>query len=135
MPRKRVLSVGQCSYDHGQITRHLDRAFAADVEGADSHAQALEAVRTRGPFGLVLVNRVGDRDGAPGLTLIEALKADPATAAIPVMLVSNYADAQAQAQERGALPGFGKAELGKPEADTRIAAALAAADQPGAGTP
>ena len=31
------------------------------------------------------------------------------------MLVSNYADAQREAVEAGAEPGFGKASLGRPE--------------------
>jgi hypothetical protein len=30
---------------------------------------------------------------------------------VPVMLVSNYENAQAEAQAVGALPGFGKADL------------------------
>jgi hypothetical protein len=32
-----------------------------------------------------------------------------------MMLVSNYADAQADAVKAGALPGFGKRELGSPK--------------------
>lgn len=127
MSQPRVLSVGQCGFDHGLLSRHLQRAFGAQVERADTHAEAVQALASQGPFALVLVNRVGDRDGAPGLALIERLQADPATAGVPLMLVSNYADAQAEAQRRGALPGFGKAELGRPEVDARIAAALAQA--------
>src|SRR5581483_3006970 len=92
--RYRVLSVGQCGYDHGQISRQLGRSLGADVQPAANAAEALEALRKRGPFDLVLVNRVGDRDGEPGVELIRALKADPALAAVPVMLVSNYEDAQ-----------------------------------------
>jgi len=39
---------------------------------------------------------------------------------VPVMLVSNFADAQAQAVESGALPGFGKAALNAPETLARL---------------
>ena len=120
----RILSVGQCSADHGSISRHLARTLDAHVVGAGTAAEALTALRA-GPFQLVLVNRVGDADGAPGLDLIRSLKAAPELAAVPVMLVSNYADAQAQAVGLGALPGFGKAQLADPETGQRLKAALA----------
>ncbi len=110
MPNPRVLDVGQCSMDHGSIARHLRSAYGADVARAHSTADALRAVRSGG-FDLVLVNRVLDSDGSPGLDLIRALKADPALAEVPVMLVSNYPDAQTEAGGLGALPGFGKGDL------------------------
>lgn len=124
VPRPRILSVGQCGYDHGQIARQLGKHLDAEVANAATHAQALAALKSQG-FDLVLVNRVGDADGAPGLDLIQTLKSDPATAAVPVMLVSNYADAQAEAVALGALPGFGKSELGS-GAPERLRTALAA---------
>ena len=62
-------------------------------------------------YDLVLVNRVLDEDGSSGLELIRALKHDPALADVPVMLVSNHADAQEAAFDLGASPGFGKASL------------------------
>ncbi len=115
MPRPRILSVGQCGYDHGQITRQLSQNFDAEVVAADTHAEALDAL-DESAFDLVLVNRVGDADGAPGLDLIRALKAraGSASAAPAVVLVSNFADAQAQARSLGALDGFGKSDLGRP---------------------
>jgi len=119
----RILSVGQCSADHGSISRHLASTLDARVVGAGTAAEALAALRT-GSFDLVLVNRIGDADGAPGLELIRSLKAAPELAAIPVMLVSNYADAQAQAVGLGALPGFGKAELAAPTTGERLKAVL-----------
>jgi two-component system chemotaxis response regulator CheY len=70
------------------------------------------------------VNRVSDADGSPGIELIRALKADPGLAGVPVMLVSNYADAQAQAVALGALPGFGKADLTAPETTEKLRSAL-----------
>lgn len=112
MARPRVLSVGQCGMDHGSIRRYLERHFEADVQAADTRDEALEALR-EGSYDLVLVNRIGDRDGSPGLALIQALKADPALAEVPVMLVSNLSDAQAEAESLGALPGFGKAALSR----------------------
>ena len=123
MTRPRILSVGQCGFDHARIAGTLSRALDAEVARADTAAEALAALRPGG-FALVLVNRVGDRDGAPGLDLIRAMKADSSLAATPVMLVSNYPDAQAAAESLGAAPGFGKAELGSPRALERLRAAL-----------
>ena len=128
MPRPRILSVGQCGYDHGGLSRRLGHSLDAEVVPAATHPEALDALRDRGPFDLVLVNRVGDRDGAPGLDLIRALKADPDLADLPVMLVSNFAHAQDEAVALGALPGFGKAELGSPSVLDRLRAALPDAD-------
>src|SRR4051794_41085510 len=100
--RPRILSVGQCGYDHGQISRQLGRHREAEVVAAATHAEALAALQ-QGGVDLVLVNRIGDRDGASGLDLIRAMKADPRTSAVPVMLVSNLADAQDEAVGLGAI--------------------------------
>lgn len=124
MPPRKVLSVGQCGYDHGSLSRYLQSSFQARVSAADTHTQALDLIRRDGPFDLVLVNRVGDRDGAPGLDLIRSLKADPELASIPVMLVSNYESAQNDAVTLGALPGFGKSEVGRESASDRLRDAL-----------
>jgi CheY-like chemotaxis protein len=113
MSGKRVLSIGQCLADHGAIERTLHQNFGAEVEAADTPAEASDKLRET-TFDLVLVNRILDRDGSSGLEVISQLKRDDALHAIPVILVSNYPDAQEQAQNRGALPGFGKANLGQP---------------------
>ena len=68
----------------------------------------------------MLVNRILDRTGEEGLDFIRDLKADPALASVPVMLVSNFADAQRQAVELGARPGFGKDAIGRPETVTAL---------------
>ncbi|HYW80014.1 MAG TPA: response regulator, partial [Thermoguttaceae bacterium] len=65
-------------------------------------------------FDLVLVNRRIEDDNSDGLAVIEQIKADPHLAETPVMMLSNYAEAQAAALAAGAEPGFGKAELGHP---------------------
>jgi two-component system chemotaxis response regulator CheY len=112
MSRHRILSVGQCGFDHGQISRTLSRSLDAEVVRSDTHAEALETLRDSGPFALVLVNRIGDADGSRGLDLIRRLKAETDMSSVPVMLVSNYDDAQIAAVEAGALRGFGKNDLG-----------------------
>ncbi len=119
MNAKRVLSAGQCFADHSSISRVLRNSFGAEVIAASSQREALELLRQEA-FALVLVNRVFDADGFSGLDLIRAIKAEEALRHLPVMLVSNYDDAQAQAIEAGATPGFGKASLGQPHMLARV---------------
>ncbi|GAG36842.1 unnamed protein product, partial [marine sediment metagenome] len=64
---------------------------------------------------LVLVNRIIDRDGSEGIILIQQIKQDKQLLHIPVMMVSNYPEAQSEAVTAGAVRGFGKAELSKSE--------------------
>ena len=124
MAGKRVLSVGQCGADHGGITRTLRQAFGAEVVAAHSAADVLQQLQY-GAYALVLVNRVLDADGSAGVDVVRAIKADEALRRVPVMLVSNYADAQEEAVSAGAEPGFGKAELGRPEMIERVRPFLA----------
>jgi CheY-like chemotaxis protein len=120
----RVLSVGQCGFDHGSISRFLKEACEAHVDAADSKAEALDALR-RSPdaYDLVLVNRVFDRGGS-GMDLIREIRSDATFAEIPVMLVSNYDDAQQAAIDLGALPGFGKSDVGDPAIADRLRKAI-----------
>jgi CheY-like chemotaxis protein len=119
MSAKRVLSVGQCLADHGSISRVLGREFGAEVVPADTADEALARLR-QGPFALVLVNRVLDGDGSPGVDVVRRLKADEALRAVPVMLVSNYDDAQQGAVQEGAVKGFGKGQLTSPATRERL---------------
>jgi CheY-like chemotaxis protein len=96
--------------DHGRLSATLAKLYDADVIAVDSALGAVERL-VREQFDLVLVNRVFDADGSPGLDFIRALKKSEPE--VPVMLVSNYADSQREAAAAGALPGFGKAELGE----------------------
>lgn len=112
----RILSVGQCGVDTARIGRFLRDTFRARADTADTATEALDRLRAE-TYDAVLVNRVLDLDGSPGLALILAIKADPALAPTPTLLVSNYPDAQAEAVALGALPGFGKADLGKKAAE------------------
>jgi CheY-like chemotaxis protein len=99
--------------DLASITAFLSRLFAGYVLAADTADETMSMLHN-GPFDLVLVNRVFDADGGSGFDLVKAIKADPATSKLPVMLVSNHADAQQRAVSAGAEPGFGKAQLGDP---------------------
>jgi CheY-like chemotaxis protein len=107
---KRVLDVGNCSFDHGSISRLVQREFDAEVLQAHTTAEALASLSDQA-FDLVLVNRKFDSDSDDGLELIQQIKQDPRLRATPVMLISNYEQYQAEAVAAGAEPGFGKSQL------------------------
>lgn len=113
MSAKRVLSVGQCSFDHGNISKALNAAFPVEIVKADSTEEALEQVRT-GTFSLVLINRILDETGESGMELVRTLRTIAELQDTPVMLVSNFPEAQSEAIGLGAVPGFGKLVVGKP---------------------
>lgn len=121
----RVLDVGQCEVDHSSIRSVIEANFAVDVDRARSVDDALEAMR-RQRYDLVLVNRIIFADGCEGMELIRQARQDPALADVPMMLVSNYVEAQAEAVAAGAQPGFGKAGLHQKATVERLAEFLPA---------
>jgi CheY-like chemotaxis protein len=121
---KRVLSVGQCVPDHGQLRSYIERTFAAQVVAADDADAALAALGD-GTFDLVLVNRKLDADYSDGLEVIRRIKADPRHSALPCMLVTNLAEHQQAAIAAGCEPGFGKQQYARPETRERLARFLA----------
>jgi two-component system chemotaxis response regulator CheY len=127
MPR--LLSIGQCALDALKIRWVLQGALKAEVVAADTFADAAQALGTA-TYDLVLVNRVTDLDGSSGLDFIRQFKADPATAAVPVMLISDRAEAQREAETLGALPGVGKAAMGSSATRERLRAAIESAGRP-----
>jgi two-component system, chemotaxis family, chemotaxis protein CheY len=127
MAIRKVLSVGQCGMDHSAIRRLLQLRFDADVVPADSAGEAWTELR-HGQYDLVLVNRIFDMGGS-GLEFIADLKADQSLNRVPAMLVSDLPEAQRKAVELGALPGFGKAALHRPETVERIASAMGGGPQ------
>jgi len=119
---KRILLVGHCLPDRYFLARVMKKAAPeAEVEHANTddalhkHLEQADAV---------FVNRVLDGHFAThsGIELIrDLLSSGRARAAV---LISNYEDAQREAEEAGALPGFGKTELGRDSTRERIRAAL-----------
>lgn len=73
---------------------------------------------------LVLINRKLDADYSDGMEILKAIKQDEVLSAIPVMLVSNFAEWQEKAVEAGAVYGIGKAELSSADATERVREAL-----------
>jgi len=118
--RTRIVLVGHCGPDSYALKSAVGMAAAgSDVIFAnDDAALAREAPGAA----LLLVNRVLDGDFADegGIKLIGKL----AGLGAKVMLVSNYPDAQAEAERAGALPGFGKTTMYAAETKERIARAL-----------
>jgi len=123
MAAHRILSVGQCAYDHRNLSRQVGARLNAEITSADTFEDALAALRSGG-FNLLLVNRITDADNSRGLDLIQSVKTDPNLASLPTMLISDFPDAQAKAVALGALPGFGKSALGHPHTLKQLEAAL-----------
>jgi CheY-like chemotaxis protein len=105
-----VLSVGQCDADQSRIQTAIGGHYEVKISTSDSHEDALIQIQNT-PFDLVLINRILDKTSTKGLDLIRELKSSDATKIVPVMLISNYETAQAEAISAGAVPGFGKATL------------------------
>lgn len=125
---KRVLNVGQCGLDHGSITRSLQQHFGAQVDAAHDLAETLRRLEA-GRYDLVLVNRRLDSDGSDGLEIVREIRRDRRFETLPVMMVSNFPEAQAAALEAGAVPGFGKAALESDETRKRLATFLEATEE------
>lgn len=123
MAQKTVLSVGQCGPDHSSISQFLNQHFDVKIVTADLPEDTLDTLQ-RQPVDLVLINRKLDTDYTDGMVILKAIKADAQLAETPVMIVSNFEDAQQAAVAAGAEYGIGKAELGQPATRERIAAVL-----------
>ena len=110
--------------DHSRISELLIREFGAEVQQAHSFDEATKMAADT-PFYLILINRILDADGTAGMAILHELKTQPATAEVPIMIISNYQDAQESAVQSGAQLGFGKAELDADPTRERLAAILA----------
>jgi response regulator RpfG family c-di-GMP phosphodiesterase len=123
---KLILDIGQCDADHFRIARMLGEMLDAGVIRAHSLDEARQLLESQ-TVDLILVNRLLDRDGSSGIAVIEALLESESSSAAPVMLVSNYEDAQRAAMAAGAARGFGKNALGDPATIERLKDFLASA--------
>lgn len=108
-PIRQIVLVGHCGYDAPAMQEEIQRqvpSVKVIMANTDSDVQA-----NLTPESLLLVNRVLEDGFAAdaGVDLIGQVlqQANPPQA----MLVSDYADAQQKAVEKGALPGFGKSKL------------------------
>ena len=117
--------VGHCWADRIGLRSAVKRAVrGARFERANTTA-ALQKHLDGGA--VLLVNRVlgGGFGTGNGVELIRDLARDGNAA--PMILISNHADAQSEAQAAGALPGFGKSQLGDSAVADRLCSAAEAA--------
>ena len=106
---KRVLDVGNCGPDHSTVTQVIRANFeGVTVDKADHAVDALEQLAGN-DYKLVMVNRLLDVDGSPGMDVIESIQ--KAHSDTPVMLITNFEDHQSAAVEAGCVPGFGKRDV------------------------
>jgi two-component system chemotaxis response regulator CheY len=108
---KKVVLVGHCGADSSYLRIAVASAGpAVSVVSVDDEEGLTTALEIGAE--LVLINRVIDWGFAEqeGVALISRLRRTHPN--LKTMLVSNYPDAQAAAVAEGALPGFGKREIG-----------------------
>ena len=111
---KKIALVGHCGPDSSYLRMTAMKAAGpgAQILMADDDSELKDALEQG--VDLILFNRelgYGFQDKM-GVDAIKRLRATHPN--LKTMLVSNYADAQAAAVANGALPGFGKREIGSP---------------------
>jgi hypothetical protein len=111
----KVLIAGQCGFDYPQLAALVKRV-GAEPEEARTQGEFRRKVQS-GEYSLVLLNRIFDSDGTSAIEELRVLKSESKGAKNypPMMLISNYPEAHDEARGLGAVPGFGKADLGRPE--------------------
>lgn len=107
MPTARVLDVGNCDPDHAMISQMLRANFDVHIDRVMFVDDALARMREN-RYDLVLYNRLVFEDSSEGIQLLKQAKADPVLKNVPIMMISNFEDAQAASVAAGAEPGFGK---------------------------
>jgi hypothetical protein len=121
---KKVALVGHCGPDSSYLRMIIQKADkGAQIIFADSDEELNHVLKSE--VDLLLFNReLGYGFTEPmGVSMIARLRAGyPKT---KMMLISNYPDAQEAAVQAGALPGFGKREIGTPRVVQLLKDALA----------
>jgi len=122
---KQFVLVGHCAMDRFQLKRTVKRALGntATTAHVNDTAKLDKAIN---PDSVLLINRQldGRFDTLNGIELIGQLNQHDNPPAM--LLISNFPDAQQQAVQAGALPGFGKSQLHEPA--TAVILKSAAAD-------
>jgi DNA-binding NarL/FixJ family response regulator len=111
---KRVLMVGHCGADSSYMRLAVKKALGEVEISSAEDAQELDRALTTSKVDLVLFNRQLDYgfDSDQGVEVIRSLRLTHPN--LKTMLVSNYPEAQQEALAAGAMPGFGKREIGTP---------------------
>lgn len=122
--RKNIALIGHCGPDAWMLKSMVRRALdGAEVVMINSRGDLDSSIER---LDLLLVNRVldGDFENESGLDLISSIAESAGELKPAAILISNYEDAQAAAEQAGAKPGFGKSDLHSEEAANRLRAAL-----------
>ena len=108
---KKIVLVGHCGPDNSYLRMAVMSALRGATVLAADDAKELDTLIAEG-VDLLLFNReLGwGFDENEGVDVIRALRARHPN--LRMMLVSNYTEAQTAAVAAGALPGFGKREIG-----------------------
>jgi DNA-binding NarL/FixJ family response regulator len=122
---KKVVLVGHCGAD----SAYLRIAVSSAAKGStvvSAHDDASLNQLIEDGVDLVLLNRQLEYGFASeeGVELVRTLRAKHPN--LKLMLVTNYDDVQREAIRAGALPGFGKRELGSPRVKELLREALRA---------
>ena len=124
---KKVVLVGHCGPDNSYLRMAVTSALRGATVLAADDATELDAVLAEGADLLLLNRELGwGFEQTEGVDVIRALRT--AHPNLRMMLVSNYAEAQAAAVAAGALPGFGKREIGSKRVTQVLREALADSD-------
>ena len=121
---KRIVLVGHCGPDSSYLRITIAKAVkGTSILMADDEAH-LNRLVAEG-VDLLLLNRVLDYGFSVelGTDLIKRLRQEHPD--LKIMLITNYPEVQAEAVQLGALPGFGKQEMGTPRVAELLREALA----------
>ena len=110
---KKVALIGHCGPDSSYLRLAVMKASkGVKVVGADDREE-LQRVLEEGADLLLFNRELGyGFDEEMGVDVIKRLRAERPD--LKMMLVTNYPEVQAVAVAAGALPGFGKREIGSP---------------------
>ena len=130
MSRKVVL-VGHCGPDSSYLRMAVSSADRSLKVLMADDADELNQMLTGGVDLLLLNRELGwGFEESEGVEVIRQLR--PRFPQVKMMLVSNYPEAQAAALAAGAVPGFGKREIGSPKVAQVIREALDLSHAPAA---
>ena len=122
---QKIALVGHCGPDSYMLRSAVKYAVKDSEVLMITDDNVLTAELAQQSLSLLLVNRVLDGsfeiDG--GIELIRRLHITYPD--LPIMLVSNFADSQREAEAVGARPGFGKSEIGTAKMREALAAVTA----------
>lgn len=111
----KILSTGQCNFDHAKISHAFKKAFDVKIERAHTGQDTFDYLNQnhKEQPDVILINRIIDRDGSEGVELIKKIRNNSEYDNISLILVSDLEPAQQAAQNAGAISGFGKSDLSR----------------------